>query len=322
MHTMISSVTQARPRYRSRDDFDEVVVVHVLPTVGFGDLCANLYPVLMSSAESILHTLTGISWGAVADWLTIIAFVSTVIGLVSAILARGKLHCRVYTDPSSRSFTWTLSNAGANPVQQIQYHPTWITRTGRPVAGDGSIPLVQTLFFGEQFRVEIFDPEDQSWGGDERPNELRMPSPQNADGAVVVLSWRNPLIPWTRRLQVRIFMFGKPAIELYGRRARKIARDMADIGPDSCSAAILGELTIANGGVTPVEQSVQERYPRERSRRFGRMSFLSALRLDDGFSCTSRQSYSLTDAWPATKLPPPRTLTTPTTSRSTTRSSS
>lgn len=129
----------------------------------------------MSSAESILHALTSINWGAVADWLTIIAFVITVIGLFSAFLARGKLRSFIRADRDSRSFTWTLSNAGANPVQQIAHQRLWITQTGRPVAGDGGASLiVQVLYFGAQFRIEVFDPEDVSWGGDVRPNELRM----------------------------------------------------------------------------------------------------------------------------------------------------
>lgn len=58
-------------------------------------------------------------------------------------------------------------------------------------------------------------------------------------------------------------MFGKPVIEPSRRRARKIVREMAELGPDSRPAAIQLELTEANDGVAPVEQTIQERYPHE-----------------------------------------------------------
>lgn len=221
----------------------------------------------MTSADPILRALMGIDWerslGNVANWVTLGAFTITLIGLFSAFLARGKLLSRVFTTPPSRSFTWTLSNNGASPVQQIAYHRVWITRTGRPVAGDGAIPLVQALYPGSYFRIEIFDSAEVTQSGEARPDELRMPSPSNADGAVVVLTWRSALIPWRRKRSARILMFGHPEIELSGRRARRVIREMNSLGPDSSPAAIKLELARANGGALPMEQSVQDRYPRE-----------------------------------------------------------
>lgn len=221
----------------------------------------------MGSADSIIIKLTGIDWertvGNIADWVTLGAFTITLIGLFSAFLTRARLRSQMFTTPSSRSFTWTLSNAGASPVRQIAYHRAWITRTGRPVAGDGTIPLVQALYPGEHFRIEVFDSEEVTWSGDERSNELRMPSPPSADGAVVVLTWRSPLIPWRRRRRALIFMFGQPKVELRGRRARRVAGDMTSMGPDSSPSVIKFELAQANGGVLPAEQSIQDRYPHE-----------------------------------------------------------
>lgn len=220
----------------------------------------------MSFANLLNPIATGIDWartvGIVADWVTLGAFTITLIGLLSALLTRGRLRSSVFTTPSSRSFTWTLSNVGASPVQQIAYHRAWITRTGRPVAGDGTIPLVQALYPGEQFRIEVFDSEDVSWSGDERSNELRMPSPSSADGAVVVLTWRNPLIPWRRRRRTLILMFGQPQIELRGRRMRRVGRDLLSMDPENLPAAIRFELAKANGGVLPTEERIQDRYPR------------------------------------------------------------
>ncbi|MEV4689064.1 hypothetical protein [Microbacterium sp. LWH3-1.2] len=220
----------------------------------------------MGPADSILAAVTGSDWarivGSTADWVTLGAFAITLVGLFSAFLTRGRLRSSVFCTPPARSFTWTLSNAGASPVQQIAYHRTWITRTGRPVAGDGTLPLVQALFPGETFRIEIFDAEQVSWSGDERHDELRMPSPSGADGAVVVLTWRSPLLPWKRRRQVIIAMFGLPPVKLRGRGARKVAREMKSIGPNSWPAAINSELTKMNGGVAPTEESIQDRYPR------------------------------------------------------------
>lgn len=235
--------------------------------MGSGSVCSNLYPVLMDSADSIIPAFASIDWqrtvGSLADWVTLGAFTITLIGLLSAFLTRGRLRSSVSTRPSPRSFTWTLTNAGASPVQQIAYHQTWITRTGRPVAGDGTIPLVQALYPGENFRIEVFDSEQVRWPGDERSDELRMPSPSSADGAVVVLTWRSPLIPWRRKRLVIILMFGQPEINLRGRRARRVDRDVISSGSDSLPAAIKLELARANGGVLPTEQSVQDRYPRE-----------------------------------------------------------
>lgn len=211
--------------------------------------------------------LVGIDWertvGNIADWVTLGAFAITLVGLFSAFLTRGRLRSQVFTTPSSRSFTWTLSNAGASPVRQIAYHRAWITRAGRPVAGDGTIPLVQALYPGENFRIEIFDSNDVRWSGDERADELRMPSPTSADGAVVILTWRSALIPWRRRRRALIFVFGHPKIELRGRRAARVARDMISMGQDFSPSAIKFELARANGGVLPTEQRIQDRYPNE-----------------------------------------------------------
>lgn len=221
----------------------------------------------MSFADSIIPALAGIDWertvGNLADWVTLGAFTLTLIGLLSAFLTRGRLRSYLFTTPSSRSFTLTLSNAGASPVQQIAYHRAWITRAGRPIAGDVTTPLVQALYPGENFRLEIFDSEEVTWSGDERSDELRMPSPSSADGAVVVLTWRNAFIPWRRGRRAFILMFGQREIELRGRRARRVARDMISMDTDSPPAAIRFELAQANGGVLPAEQSIQARYPRE-----------------------------------------------------------
>lgn len=221
----------------------------------------------MSFADSIIPALTGIDWertvGNLADWVTLGAFTLTLIGLLSAFLTRGRLRSYLFTTPSSRSFTLTLSNAGASPVQQIAYHRAWITRAGCPIAGDGTTPLVQALYPGENFRLEIFDSEEVTWSGDERSDELRMPSPSSADGAVVVLTWRNAFIPWRRRRRTLILMFRQPEIELRGRRALGVARDMISMSTDIPPAAIKFELAKANGGVLPAEQSIQARYPRE-----------------------------------------------------------
>ncbi|MBB2974828.1 hypothetical protein FHX49_000369 [Microbacterium endophyticum] len=221
----------------------------------------------MSFAYSVAPILTRVDWertvGNVADWVTLGAFTITLIGLLSAFLTRGRLRSSIFTAPPSRSFTWTLSNMGSSPVRQIAYHPAWITRTGRPVAGDGTIPLVQALYPGESFRIEIFDSEDISWSGDERANELRMASSSSADGAVIVLTWRNAVIPWRRRRRALIFMFGQPQIELRGRRARRVSQDLLSMDPENLPAAIQLELSRANGGVPPSEQRIQDRYPRE-----------------------------------------------------------
>lgn len=215
----------------------------------------------------MVPTPAGIDWGHVvsslADWLTLAAFAITSVGLLSAFLTRGRLRSDVSTRPSSRSFTWTLSNAGASPVQQIAYRRMWITRTGRAVAGDGTEPLLQALYPGENFRLEIFDPDDVTWYGDERGDELRMPSPSRADGAVVILTWRNAVIPWRRNRRVHILMFGQPVITPRGRRERGVARDIGSIASGGEPVAIRFELAKANGGVVPVEESVQARYPRE-----------------------------------------------------------
>lgn len=221
----------------------------------------------MTFAYSATPLFTSVDWertvGNVADWVTLGAFTITLIGLLSAFLTRGRLRSSVFASPPSRSFTWTLSNTGSSPVQQIAYHRAWITRTGRPVAGDGTIPLVQALYPGESFRVEVFDSEDVSWSGDERANELRMPSPSSADGAVIVLTWRNAVVPWSHRRRAQIFMFGQPHIELRGRRARRVSQDLVSMDPEKLPAAIQSELARANGGVLPPEQRIQERYPRE-----------------------------------------------------------
>src|SRR5262245_36315313 len=135
----------------------------------------------MCPADSMHTALTGSEWartvGSVADWITLGAFAITLVGLFSAFLTRGRLRSSVWSTPPGRSFTWTLFNAGASPVQQLAYHRAWITRTGRSVAGDGTIPLVHALLPGATFRIEIYDSEQVSWTGEERPDELRMPSP-------------------------------------------------------------------------------------------------------------------------------------------------
>ena len=232
-----------------------------------GGACTSLYDLLMGFAHSIAAALTRIDWphavSNVADWVTLGAFALTIVGLLSAFRARGRLCNHVSTTPSSRSFTWILSNTGANPVQQIAYHRTWITRAGRNVAGDGTVPLVQFLYYGENFCVHVFDSEEVTWSGDERLNELRMPSPPGADGAAIVLTWRSAVLPWRRKRLVLILIFGQPTIKLRGRRARTVARELTSISPDSRPTAIQLELTKATGGVVPVKEGVQARYPRE-----------------------------------------------------------
>lgn len=147
-------------------------------------------------------------------------------------------------------------------MHQLAYHRAWITRTGRPVAGDGVVPLVHVLYPGSHFRIEIFDSGEVMPSGKERSDELRMPSPSSADGAVVILTWRSALLPWRRKRSAKILMFGQPEIELSGRRARRVIKDMNSLGPGSSPRAIKLELARANGGSLPMEQSIQDRYPR------------------------------------------------------------
>lgn len=211
--------------------------------------------------DSVLSTALGLSSvdvgriiGGIADWVTIGAFVITLVGLLSAFLARGKLRIGVYGEPNSSSFSLTLSDTGSNPVQQIAYHRAWITRTGKPLAGDGTVPLVQALYPGESYYVHIFDAEVHEWSGEVRSNEARWGSSRRSDGAVVVLTWRNFLVPWMRRRRVLILMFGHPVTQITGRRARAVVRDMTSMGPGSTPGAIRAELAKANGGVLPAEQ--------------------------------------------------------------------
>lgn len=215
----------------------------------------------MGPVSPIRDVLARVDWtrivASVADWVTLAAFLITLVGVISALTTRGSLVTRVFTMTPWHSFTWTLSNTGASPVRYVAYHRVWITRAGQPNAGDDVTELIHELYPYGVFRLDIFDANNVKKLGEARSNELWL-STETADGAVIALTWQNELIPWLRKRQVALFLFGQPAIVLPHRRAKAVARDMISIGTGGSTKAIRREVAKANGGAPPTEQSIKK----------------------------------------------------------------
>ncbi|MEJ1922736.1 hypothetical protein [Microbacterium sp. KHB019] len=137
--------------------------------------------------------------------MTIVAGVIAIIGVASAYLSRPRLEIRL---THSAEVTIHLSNArGGRPVKDITVSQSIMDQQGRPLRGDGHLPLVSALHRGEFAATELQDPDECIHMDPPREKEIRF-DVRPGEIALIPITWQSAILPWTRSGRLVIWRHG------------------------------------------------------------------------------------------------------------------
>lgn len=141
----------------------------------------------------------------IANWTTIAAGVIAIGGVVSAYLSRPRLELRL---SHSANVSVNLSNGrGGRPVKDITVSQSILDPQGRPLRGDGHMPLISALHRGDFARIELHDPDECIHMDPPQEKEIRF-DVRPGEIALIPITWQSAILPWTRSGRLVIWRHG------------------------------------------------------------------------------------------------------------------
>lgn len=138
----------------------------------------------------------------IANWLTIIAGLIAILGLMSAFLSRPRPEVNVRRD--RHNVMISLGNSrGGRPVKDVAVSQSIFDTEAHPLRGDGHIPLASALHRGEVVWVELHDPAQCHHSDAPRTGQMRLDL-RPGEIAVVPVTWQSGILPWLRSGRVII----------------------------------------------------------------------------------------------------------------------
>ena len=164
-----------------------------------------------------------VTFGFVANVITVVAGLVAIFGVVWAILGRAMLTVNTDVNPGpAPSLVVRVSSTGSNPVHDVELAVGALDDNTFALWGDGA-GRRSALNRGETLTVTAFDDATTSFGSPPFEGEHRHPM-KPGEGCYVTVQWRSPLFPWRRKSRT----YAWPPALRFASRQPKLLRWQAD----------------------------------------------------------------------------------------------
>lgn len=172
----------------------------------------------------------------VANWITIVAGMIAIVGLLAAFLARPRV--TVQTFGTGPSLIVSIENRGGRPARNISVGRALLNADDTSNAGDGEYPLATELHRRQLATVTLFEDGQVFYADDPRDREERIPVPAGGT-ALIPITWQSGIIPWKQTGQLVVWSTGRePVVKPWNGVARDYDRffwsqGRGDVAPGS-----------------------------------------------------------------------------------------
>jgi hypothetical protein len=157
-----------------------------------------------------------VTFGLIANVITVVAGLVAIFGVVWAILGRAKLSVNTDVTPGlTPSLDVRVSSTGSNPVRDVELAVGALDDNGFALWGDGA-GRRSALNRGESLAVTAFDDATTSFGSPPHEGEHRH-AMKPGEGFYLTVQWRSPLFPWRRKSRTYAW---PPALRFASRRPK------------------------------------------------------------------------------------------------------